>query len=78
VRPQSIVNLWTSRLQLYAKQYSPLKLAAARQLVRLGMRFQIRKARRNPALTAGERESLFEAYQKVISLAGAAEKANPR
>jgi GT2 family glycosyltransferase len=77
VRPQSLVNLWTSRLQLYAKHYSPLKLAAARQLVRLGIRVQIRKARRNPALTADERESLVRAYAKVMSFAGAGEQEKP-
>jgi N-acetylglucosaminyl-diphospho-decaprenol L-rhamnosyltransferase len=74
VRPQSIVNLWTSRFKLYAKHYSPLKLAAARQLVRLGVRFQMRKARRNPALTVEERESLVGAYEKVLSLTGAAKR----
>jgi N-acetylglucosaminyl-diphospho-decaprenol L-rhamnosyltransferase len=37
VRPQSIVNLWTSRLTLFQKHYPAWKLAIARQMIAVGM-----------------------------------------
>lgn len=66
IRPTSLVNLWTSRLRLYTKHYSPIKLAAARQLVKIGMRLQIRKARQSRTLTAEQKEALIGAYRTVI------------
>ena len=68
MRPASIVNLWTSRLRLYARHYSRARLAAARWLVRLGMRLKIRRARHDPALTDEQRDVLIEAYRVVIGL----------
>jgi N-acetylglucosaminyl-diphospho-decaprenol L-rhamnosyltransferase len=70
IRPQSVANLWTSRLRLYQKHYNPAKLAAARLLVRIGMRLQIRKAHQDTNLTAEQRDSLTAAYRKVIALFG--------
>jgi N-acetylglucosaminyl-diphospho-decaprenol L-rhamnosyltransferase len=37
VRPQSIINLWTSRLYLFQKHYPAWKLALARRMIRTGM-----------------------------------------
>ncbi|MBE0688745.1 MAG: glycosyltransferase family 2 protein, partial [Anaerolineae bacterium] len=38
VRPQSVINLWTSRLRLYRKHHPAWKYWAARQLIMRGMR----------------------------------------
>src|SRR5258708_7733958 len=67
-RPQSVLNLWTSRLRLYQKHYAPLKLALAKIMVRLGMRRKIRLAQRNTSLTNDQRQELIGAYQQVIEL----------
>ncbi len=71
VRPQSIVNLWTSRFLLYRKHYSRPKLALARWLVRLGMQQKISAAQRDATLSSDQRTVLIEAYRKVIALARA-------
>ncbi len=68
IRPASIVNLWTSRLRLYSKHYSGPRLIAARLLVSLGMRLQIRKATRREDLGASQRDALVNAYRAVIGL----------
>jgi hypothetical protein len=68
IRPASIVNLWTSRFRLYKKHYSPLKLALARQLIRLGVRRQIRQVERTATLPVEERRALISAYQQVMRL----------
>jgi N-acetylglucosaminyl-diphospho-decaprenol L-rhamnosyltransferase len=71
VRPQSIVHLWRSRLRFYRKFYTPLRAWLAEQLIRLGMRFQIGKARRmaaHGALSAAECEALIDAYREVMRL----------
>jgi N-acetylglucosaminyl-diphospho-decaprenol L-rhamnosyltransferase len=68
VRPESVVNLWRSRIRLFKKHYSPFKVMLARRIIRLGMRRQIAQARR--AFTAGElaaeeRDALIDAYRTV-------------
>ncbi len=64
IRPQSVVNLWTSRLRLYRKHYPPWKLALARRLVAAGMR------RRLHALPhTADAEPLRQTYQTIIHLA---------
>jgi N-acetylglucosaminyl-diphospho-decaprenol L-rhamnosyltransferase len=71
VRPQSVINLWRSRLRLYQKYYSPLKFQLARMIVRLGMRRQIALANRDFAagkLSAADRGALIDAYQTVRCL----------
>lgn len=71
VRPQSVVNLWRSRFRLFEKNYPPLKLALARQVIRLGMRRQIALARRACAegqLQAEQRDALIQAYRTVQTL----------
>src|SRR5579859_5825554 len=69
VRPRSIVNLWSSRFRLYAKHYSPPKLAVARLLVRAGMQRKIRLIQRDGSVASQEREALVRAYEQVIAMA---------
>lgn len=45
-RDAMLVQLYASRLRLYRKHYSPLFLAVASVITRLGMRAEIRRARR--------------------------------
>ncbi|KAB2867243.1 MAG: glycosyltransferase family 2 protein [Anaerolineae bacterium] len=71
VRPDSIINLWQSRLRLYRKHYPMLKRQAARWLIGVGMRRKIRQARRAYALrriSAKERDTLISAYEQVMGL----------
>lgn len=71
VRPQSIVNLWRSRMQWFDHYASPLKRVLVRQIVRLGMRRKITETQRayvSGDLTAAERDALIDAYQTVKTL----------
>lgn len=64
IRPQSLINLWTSRLRLYRKHYPPWKRALARRLVIAGMR------RRLDALpSTADADPLRRAYQTILALA---------
>jgi N-acetylglucosaminyl-diphospho-decaprenol L-rhamnosyltransferase len=67
-KPQSIVNLWTARLKLYAKHYPPLKHWLAGKLVRTGMNRLIRLTARDSSRSEEERQQLVQAYQQVIRL----------
>jgi hypothetical protein len=66
VRPQSIVNLWTSRLRLFQKHYSPLKYFLAKQIMIMGMRRKIRKLSRE---IIDGRDPLLSAYQSAYQIA---------
>jgi N-acetylglucosaminyl-diphospho-decaprenol L-rhamnosyltransferase len=68
VQAQSVVDLWTARLKLYAKHYPPLKRWLAGQLVRAGMNRLIRLAARDSSRSEAERGQLVEAYRQVIRL----------
>ncbi len=71
VRPQSVVNLWRSRLRLFSMYYSPFKLWLARRLLRLGMQRQIWLAERaceTGTVSRDERDALIAAYRTVQSL----------
>ncbi len=71
VRAASLVDLWRSRLRLYAKHYSPAKVALARLLIRLGMRRQMALARQRHAageISAEERDMLLQAYRTIRAL----------
>lgn len=71
VRPQSIVNLWRSRMLFFERYYSRPRLWLAKRLVRWGMRRQIALARRAYAqstLSAEERDALIAAYRIVQTL----------
>ncbi len=61
-RPQSLLNLWKSRLLLYDKYYPPWKRWMARRLMVQGMRRKLAIA------SAGETE-LEDAYRQLIELA---------
>jgi len=68
VRPQSIVNLWTSRLRLYDKTYNPLKRGLALAILRAGMNRHIRLVARDSSLDEETQRELVGAYQTVLKL----------
>jgi GT2 family glycosyltransferase len=71
VRPQSVVNLWRSRIKLFETHYSPLKLKLARWIIWLGMRRQIAETQRAFAagrLSSDTRDALIDAYRTVQNL----------
>jgi len=71
VRPQSVINLWRSRMLLFEKYYSGPRLALARQIIRRGMRRQItlpRRAYDAGQLSAAQRDALLDAYRTVQAL----------
>jgi N-acetylglucosaminyl-diphospho-decaprenol L-rhamnosyltransferase len=68
IRPQSVINLWTSRLKLYKKHYPPLKFALAKWIVRAGMNRKRRLLSLETGLTYEQREALTNAYTKVLDL----------
>jgi GT2 family glycosyltransferase len=68
VRPQSIVNLWTSRLRLYDKAYNPLKRWLALAILRAGMNRRIRLVARDSSLDEETQRELVGAYQTVLQL----------
>lgn len=63
VRPQSIINLWTSRLRLFRKHYPAWKYHTARLMMQAGMLRRLEQARRDGA------EPLAQAYRTVYELA---------
>jgi GT2 family glycosyltransferase len=65
-RPQSVINLWTSRMLLYRKHLPAWKAWLARWLIVIGMRLRVRQAR---ALQPAERDALIKAYRRVESMA---------
>jgi GT2 family glycosyltransferase len=60
VRPQSVINLWTSRLLLYRKHHPAWKFMLARLMIWVGMWLKSRDET-NPAV--------HEAYQTVMRMA---------
>lgn len=65
VRPRSLINLWTSRLRLYAKHYGPLKLWMARWLVRAGMRRRIAALRLDTNSPQADLDALMDACRTI-------------
>lgn len=65
-RPQSVINLWTSRMLLYRKHLPAWKAWLARRLIQLGMRLRIRQAE---MLDPAQRAALIAAYRTVESRA---------
>ena len=61
-RPRSLVNLWKSRLLLYDKHFPVWKRRLARQLVAMGMRRRLSRAR-------GSDAELERAFKTVIEMA---------
>ncbi|GIV82105.1 MAG: hypothetical protein KatS3mg051_1459 [Anaerolineae bacterium] len=71
VRPQSLINLWRSRLRLFDRYYAPPKRIVARRMVRLGMRLRLKEVERafqQGRISSAEREALIAAYQTILSL----------
>jgi GT2 family glycosyltransferase len=71
VRPQSLINLWRSRLRLFDRYYAPPKRIVAMRLVRLGMRLRLKEVERafqQGRISSAEREALIAAYQTILSL----------
>lgn len=66
VRPESVVNLWKSRLRLFRKHYTPLKYFLARQMIIIGMRWKIRQL---TTIDTGEQHELIAAYRNISALA---------
>jgi N-acetylglucosaminyl-diphospho-decaprenol L-rhamnosyltransferase len=67
-RDRMFVALWRSRFRLFRKHYGPAFNLAARQLVRLGLRAEMRRARRIESDAALERR--LSAYRQIWDLAG--------
>ena len=68
VRPQSVINLWTARLRLYHKHYSPLKRTMAILIIRAGMNRLIQVTARDSSQSEESRKALVDAYRQVIRL----------
>jgi len=70
-RDQMFVTLWRSRFLLFEKWYSPWFNAMARRIVRLGLWWKTRQARRAAGggqMTPEELEGRLRAYQEVAAL----------
>lgn len=64
VAARSIINLWQSRLYLYQKHYSKLKLSLAKGLIALGMTRKIQQTSSDES-----NKSIINAYKEIRSLA---------
>ena len=69
VRPRSIVDLWTSRLQLFDKYYPRWKRFLARRMIAIGMQRKIQQTEADKTVTAEDRTAVIDAYRQVIQLA---------
>lgn len=69
IRPQSLINLWKSRLQLFDKHYLPLKRLVARSMVKWGMRLKQRHLLREYGLSLHDRAAIAAAYQTIAEMA---------
>jgi N-acetylglucosaminyl-diphospho-decaprenol L-rhamnosyltransferase len=69
IRPQTVINLWTSRLLLFRKYYSPLKRWLAKWMVVVGMRWKMRQLAHHSTLSELEQQSLAVAYRAVYQRA---------
>ncbi len=65
-RAESALKLWTARLRLYRKHYSPPKAWLAAWIIRAGMRSLIGKAARDSSMDAAKQKALVDAYREVI------------
>jgi GT2 family glycosyltransferase len=63
-RSQSIVNLWNSRLRLFAKHYPAWKLQLARWMLAAGMRRKISQLE-----PSADNQPVIDAYRTVIEMA---------
>lgn len=73
VRTAMFVALWRSRFRFFAKYYTPWRRWAIRQIVRLGLLWEARRARRRAAageLSAEELQAHLQALWQVWQLTG--------
>lgn len=71
IRPQSVVNLWRSRLRMFERYYPAAKVWLARRVIRLGMQRQMVLAQRafsEGGISTEQRDALIQAYRTVQSL----------
>lgn len=71
VKPQSILNLWQSRVYLYRKFYSLPERIVAKSLIRAGTRVQIQRIKQQHQqneLSTEERDALIYAFEQVAQL----------
>jgi len=64
VRPRSMVDLWTSRMRLFAKHYPPWKVQLALWMIALGIRRKLWAANQ-----AAENAALVDAYRTIYKMA---------
>jgi len=69
VRPQSQVNLWTSRLLLFRRYFARWKFWLARKMIAVGMSRKIRQAWRDESLSPEQRDELVAAYEQIRQMA---------
>jgi GT2 family glycosyltransferase len=70
-RSQSTLNLWRSRRRLYNRFYSPIKRNAAREIIRMGMWVEARRAaaaRRRGEISTAEEQERIETARAVRQL----------
>ena len=63
---QSIINLWSSRLRLYALNYAPIKRWLALAILRAGMNRQIRLVARDSSVDEETRAEIVAAYASIL------------
>jgi GT2 family glycosyltransferase len=64
-RPQSLINLWRSRLRLYRKHAPAWKLALARRLIVQGMQRKARQIEADESLTLDQKAALWDACRTI-------------
>ncbi len=67
IRAESLINLWRSRLLLYAKHYPPLKRWLARRLVWLGATLRLWIARTVPENRRVEYVAVYRAIRNLLA-----------
>jgi N-acetylglucosaminyl-diphospho-decaprenol L-rhamnosyltransferase len=67
-REAMFVALWRSRLRLYAKHSSPARQWAIRQVIRLGVEREIRRASTDDRLSPAERDARLKSYHEVLTM----------
>ncbi len=65
-RPENIIHLWTSRLQLYQRYQPAWKARLARWMIAVGMRLKMRELQQKPA---DNHDAVREAYRTVAQKA---------
>jgi hypothetical protein len=61
IRPQSVINLWDSRMRLFRKHYPPQKYWIARQMIMRGMQLKLR----DQSLPQVLREAYSSIYERA-------------